>query len=165
MSAGWITALTFSVYQTVRNHLHGHVWPHADAFLAGVVGGSMPPFLTAGGLLLKVQLQNEHGLHGSGTLGLLRKLFREHGVSRVVGRMYAASLPINLMADSMGRGTYFACYDICKTYLVDSDGKLSLPRRILAAGFSGAAGWTSIYPLDTLRSRKLALPLFPPATA
>ena len=70
--------------------------------------------------------------------------------------MYGKALVASVLCDSFGRGFYFGTYDYIKSSLASTDAELTLPHRLLAACLSGTAGWTSIYFLDTLRSRIMA---------
>jgi solute carrier family 25 carnitine/acylcarnitine transporter 20/29 len=157
LSVGLVQAATFTIYQHMKNALDGKV--QCQTFLAGLVSGAIPSFFTLPSYYVKVQLQNEKGKFGTGTLQYCCNLMQQHGVRPVLRAMYGKALVASVLCDSFGRGFYFGTYDYIKSSLASTDAELTLPHRLLAACLSGTAGWTSIYFLDTLRSRIMAGPV------
>ena len=89
-----------------------------------------------------------------GGFDCVRQLYKEGGI-RSVYRGSAATL----VRDAPGSAFYFASYEYTKRLLSpkDADGKptgeLSLPAILTAGGAAGIAMWTTIFPIDTVKSR------------
>eukprot|EP00667_Euglena_gracilis_P018921 EG_transcript_20199 len=150
LNAGIIQAVSFTIFQHCLNALEGTT--QHPAFIAGLISGALPSPVLLPGYFVKIQLQNEKGRRGTGTVAFCRQLVQRHGLRPVLRAMYGRAFPVSFLADCLGRGFYFGTYDVMKRTLAEADRPLTLPRRVLAASCSGIAGWCSMYWLDTWRS-------------
>lgn len=90
----------------------------------------------------------------AGGMDVVRQLYKEGGIKSV----YRGSV-MTLARDGPGSAAYFATYEIVKRKLTPKDpdtgkpGKLSMPAVMAAGGAAGVAMWTTIFPVDTVKSR------------
>ena len=93
------------------------------------------------------------------------KLMRQvHNISQPVflgslGRTYAG-FPIHLVLETVGRSVYLTAFELAKAIFVTrferSEGVKEVPVKFLCGCIAGVVGWSSIYPLDVIRSRVMA---------
>eukprot|EP00996_Jenningsia_fusiforme_P002584 NODE_3410_length_982_cov_21.946409_g3132_i0.p1 GENE.NODE_3410_length_982_cov_21.946409_g3132_i0~~NODE_3410_length_982_cov_21.946409_g3132_i0.p1 ORF type:complete len:292 (+),score=31.69 NODE_3410_length_982_cov_21.946409_g3132_i0:95-970(+) len=164
---GWITSLTFTIFEYVKSVLPASQSPELRTFLAGGASAILPAVLVTPGYFVKIQLQNDPSKRGQSTLQFVQRVSRASGgVPRTLALIYRRQLSIGLACDMLGRASYFTTHATLKSRLANkSTGHLPLPQRIISAVCSGIVGWTSIYPLDTIRNRLAAVPLGQPGAS
>lgn len=74
-------------------------------------------------------------------------LYKTGGISSIFKGSAAT-----LARDGPGSAVYFATYEILKKKLSKDDDSLSLLAISIAGGFAGVAMWTTIFPIDTIKS-------------
>jgi len=154
LHSGLIQALSFTLYQRGKDRLG------LSPFFAGMFSGGLCAIVLLPGYFVKVQLQNERGRTGTSTVEFCSALVRRHGLWPVFRAMYGRAFPISFASDSIGRACYLGTFESVKRRLSPSDaGAVPLAARIAAASCSGIASWTSMYPLDTIRSCLMAGPI------
>lgn len=96
----------------------------------------------------------------------VRKLYKEGGVKSIYKGTAAT-----LGRDGPGSAVYFATYEVLKNYLSkkpddskgpledEEAGTLSLSAIMIAGGFAGVAMWTTIFPMDTIKSVQQSSPV------
>jgi hypothetical protein len=178
-TVGIVQSLNFASYDGIRRSLHqrdhpdntnGRDYLENDSLqnitAAGFISGCGMACLTAPMLLVKTRQQ----ITGNGFRQTLAESFRGVGVgeSSMLFRQRPAFLigfGPHFLAESLGRGVYFATYEYCKREyarrnndnndngVFSSSSTISLRERMFSAGAAGIVCWCLIFPLDSLRSR------------
>jgi solute carrier family 25 carnitine/acylcarnitine transporter 20/29 len=150
VSTGIVQSLNFGVYENTRHYLYPRnstlsgvdedspLWSiTAAAFISGAATSPLTAIVTKFKLLQQVK-----GVSLLNIVGDIRSLhpFRYY--------------PLHLILESFGRAVYMTTYAYSKR-AVESSGydNNELGWRVACGATSGVVAWTSIYPLDVLRSR------------
>ncbi|KAI6211155.1 hypothetical protein M3Y96_00403800 [Aphelenchoides besseyi] len=142
-----IVALTSNT--TDRNRLS----PLQSA-LAGGMAGAFAAFTRCPTELIKCRLQTMRELHPknhSGALRLCRELIQKEGFNGLFTG-YTATL----LRQSLGNSILFGVYETAREFARregERRDQIGISRTMLCGGLSGVAYWTSIYPIDVLKSR------------
>ncbi|KAI6197761.1 hypothetical protein M3Y94_01263200 [Aphelenchoides besseyi] len=142
-----IVALTSNTSD--RNHLS----PLQSA-LAGGMAGAFAAFTRCPTELIKCRLQTMRELHPKnhyGALRLCRELIRKEGFSG-----FFTGYTATLLRQSLGNSILFGVYETAREFARregERRDQIGISRTMLCGGVSGVAYWTSIYPIDVLKSR------------
>ena len=117
----------------------------AQPFFAGVLAGVCGSVVICPIVNLKTRLQ----IHSGSALGAARAL----GVRGLYRAYYA-----EVVACSIGRGTYFFSYEATKVYLGGVDTEQKWWHSVAAAMVTGVAGWTVVFSLDLVKTKVQATP-------
>ena len=148
VSTGVVQSLNFGVYENTRLYFYPRdstlsvdnspLWSiTAAAFISGAATSPLTAIVTKFKLLQQVK-----GVSLVNIVGDIRSLqpFRYY--------------PLHLMLESFGRAVYMTTYVYSKRAVKNSGyDNNELGWRVACGAISGVVAWTSIYPLDVLRSR------------
>ncbi|KAI6192985.1 hypothetical protein M3Y96_00970200 [Aphelenchoides besseyi] len=104
--------------------------------------------------LIKCEIQTMHELHPknhSGALRLCRELIRKEGFNGLFTG-YTATL----LRQSLGNSILFGVYETAREFARregERRDQIGISRTMFCGGLSGFVYWTSIYPIDVLKSR------------
>lgn len=159
LTAGIVQSLNFSGFEAVKRTLHPDPKTPAPlpVFWAAGCGGTLVvTIVTCPSQRIKIQQQSAP--KGIGLLQCVREMVKSQGLAG----LYKGYL-IHLLLEGVGRGWYMLAYESMKRKLYPgfSDGgrdssNIPLHKRMVAGACAGVVGWTSIYPLDVVRSRVMA---------
>ncbi|KAI6216631.1 hypothetical protein M3Y99_01809800 [Aphelenchoides fujianensis] len=139
-----------------------------ESMLAGGMAGGVAAFTRCPTELIKCRLQTMRELHpefhrsvllsalsissaSSGSSALLRDLLRNEGVGGLFTG-YSATF----LRQSLGNAVLFGCYETAREfarYPGERRDQIGIVRTMLCGGVSGVVYWSSIYPIDVLKSR------------
>jgi solute carrier family 25 carnitine/acylcarnitine transporter 20/29 len=156
-----INTLLFGVYGFfLESQLQPGQTPNLwQIFVAGAGSGFVNSFISGPVELSKIQMQNQIG---KGTFrspsDCMHQVWRRHGL---IG-CYRGLWP-TILRETPSYGAYFACFEgIRRAWSTEENqGQLDNSQLMLAGGISGIAGWMSTYPVDVVKTRIQAQPLFP----
>ena len=106
--------------------------------------------------LVKIRMQIYPTLYNN-TWDCMKKLYRE-GKTLMGGiKSMNRGLSHTFARDSVSYGTYFAGYEYTKYFLIEKmemNGLITLPLSMfISGGAAGVISWSSIYPIDVMKSR------------
>ncbi|OLL21887.1 Solute carrier family 25 member 45 [Neolecta irregularis DAH-3] len=145
LSLGVLNAILFTCYgQSIRwlNDSRCHPQSWSKVYAAGAISGLGVFFVSTPTELLKCRVQIEKG---ENTWKVLDRTLRQDGL----GGLYRGGL-VTVLRDTIGYGFYFWGYEISKHYL---DLFSDTQKTFIAGGLAGILSWTSVYPLDVLKTR------------
>eukprot|EP00802_Teleaulax_amphioxeia_P022453 Tamp_22899.p1 GENE.Tamp_22899~~Tamp_22899.p1 ORF type:complete len:323 (-),score=61.65 Tamp_22899:93-962(-) len=159
MTAGLVQSLNFSGFEAVKRTMHPDPLTPAPLpvfWAAGCGGTLLVTLITCPSQRIKIQQQS-----ASKGIGMLRC------VSQIVNTQGLAGLykgyMIHVLLEGVGRGWYMMTYETMKRRLFPQfaeggrdKSQIPLHKRMMAGACAGMVGWTSIYPLDVVRSRIMA---------
>jgi solute carrier family 25 carnitine/acylcarnitine transporter 20/29 len=155
VSVGAVTAISFGIYQNSLEWLEkNNKMPFlVNSFNAGAFVGVTTSFITSPTELLKtkLQIQDATSILYKGNWECLKQIFRMEGYRGVFKGFW-----ITAVREFLGYGSWFATYEGLKQVWGDRD--LAL---IMAGGSAGVISWFAIYPIDTVKSRMQAMPIYP----
>ncbi|EKX34705.1 hypothetical protein GUITHDRAFT_147022 [Guillardia theta CCMP2712] len=159
ISSGLVSSLNFTGFEAIKRLFHREDMHRAPLFVHWVSGfGGAIPVTVITCPSQNIKILQQAGEERLGMIECLRKIFKTSGL-RGLYRGYC----IHSILETFGRGWYMVTYETVKRRLDDTPevlgGQISLHRRMLAGACAGMAGWSSIYPLDVIRSRIMAQPL------
>lgn len=149
VTSGFVRALNFGLWQTFRDGLNEkRILPYTwmNCFVAGCGASMITAPLTQVVHVLKLQKQVHKGARARRYWSFLNTNLWKPGFFLHTG------------LEALGSGVYYTTYIKSKEHLsrrFDSE-ESNLVVRLLSGSTAGVAGWTCIYPLDTLRSRVLS---------
>ena len=159
LTSGAVQSLNFSGFEAVKRMLHpdrGSPAPLPVFWAAGCGGTLFVTLITCPSQRIKIQQQASP--KGVGMLQCVRDILRAQGVRG----LYKGYL-VHVALEGFGRGWYMMTYETMKRCMCpDFAGRgleaadLTLANRMAAGAVAGMVGWTSIYPLDVVRSRMMA---------
>ena len=152
-------SLNFSGFEAVKRTLHPDPTTPAPLpvyWAAGCGGTLLVTVITCPSQRIKIQQQS--ATKGIGLLQCVREMVRSQGVAGLY-----KGYTIHLLLEGVGRGWYMLAYETMKRKLYPGFGEggrdssnIPLHKRMAAGACAGVVGWTSIYPLDVVRSRVMA---------
>ena len=152
-------SLNFSGFEAVKRTLHPDPTTPAPLpvyWAAGCGGTLLVTVITCPSQRIKIQQQS--ATKGIGLLRCVREMIRSQGLAGLY-----KGYTIHLLLEGVGRGWYMLAYETMKRKLYPSFGEggrdssnIPLHKRMAAGACAGVVGWTSIYPLDVVRSRVMA---------
>lgn len=159
MTTGLVQSLNFSGFEAVKRTLHPDPFTPAPlpVFWAAGCGGTLcVTLITCPSQRIKIQQQSSS--KGIGMLQCVRSIVKTQGI----GGLYKG-YGIHLILECFGRGWYMTTYEAMKRALYPNfaeggrdSSNIPLHKRMTAGACAGVVGWTSIYPLDVVRSRIMA---------
>ncbi|ORX57640.1 mitochondrial carrier [Hesseltinella vesiculosa] len=121
-----------------------------QVYLAGCGGGIASFFLSTPTELIKIKAQVSRS--NKSVWDVSRQIYRQHGL----GGFYQGGW-ITLIRDTPSYGIYFWVYEGMKRALQVQDyedsGTQQAWKLLLAGGLAGTISWSSIYPIDVIKSR------------
>jgi len=159
LTTGLVQSLNFSGFEAVKRTLHADSSTPAPlrVFWAAGCGGTLfVTLITCPSQRIKIQQQSSS--KGIGMLQCVSNIVKTQGIAGLY-KGYA----IHLILECFGRGWYMTAYEATKRYLYPNfaeggrdSSNIPLHKRMAAGACAGVVGWTSIYPLDVVRSRIMA---------
>mmetsp|Transcript_15600 Transcript_15600/g.25843 ORF Transcript_15600/g.25843 Transcript_15600/m.25843 type:complete len:344 (+) Transcript_15600:180-1211(+) len=126
----------------------------ADVALAGAAGGLAVSFVLTPTDIIKSRLQVQYKTPGSAVLykgpwDCFLKIWRSKGIPGLY-----QGLVISTMRDVPANAIFLSLYEELKyRYTEEGQDAPTVPYKCLAGGLAGVAFWTSIYPIDVIKSR------------
>jgi len=112
----------------------------------GFVSGFFSSFLNSPVELIKCKLQSSKSKQYTNTIQCTKAIVSQHGIQG----LYQGFVP-TLLRNCIGDMFYYGVYEISKYRLIKSIGDFW--GILLAGGLGGISYWTSIYPLDVIKSK------------
>ncbi|KAH8701727.1 solute carrier family 25 protein [Talaromyces proteolyticus] len=128
----------------------------AKIWLAGATGGMASWVVSSPTELIKCRAQLSRDRNIS-SWSIAKEIVQTSGLRG----LYFGGL-ITSFRDSVGFGFYFWSYELCKRNILSSHegaGHQEALKVLICGGIAGIATWTSIFPLDVLKTRLQAQPL------
>lgn len=122
----------------------------SEISLAGFFSAIPTTLIAAPFERIKVIMQIDK--NNSNFIKTVKNLYSQGGINSIYKGSFAT-----LARDGPGSAAYFATYEYLKAYLSkknnnNNNKELSLTAISIAGGFAGVAMWTSIFPIDTIKS-------------
>ena len=146
-------ALCFHTYAATLRQLSDAGGPrtYTHVFFAGCAAGAATTVLVTPIEVLKIQLQVQKG-RAQGPLALAARIVSTEGV-----RGLFRGTGVTLLRDSPSTGVYYAAYEAARN--AAGERRAGTDAVTLCAGaLAGVLSWTSIYPIDVVKSRLQATP-------
>jgi solute carrier family 25 (mitochondrial carnitine/acylcarnitine transporter), member 20/29 len=163
LTYGALNALLFVTYNRSLALLETYNpgYTYSNIYLAGVVGGLGTFVVSTPTEIIKVRSQTAAaGGRGGDTSSV--KIVKDIWCREGVQGFYRGGT-VTVLRDSIGYGFYFVAYSACKRLLTPApqhfappqpiEEDLSAWRILLAGGIAGMISWTSIFPLDVIKTR------------
>jgi len=156
-TVGVSNALLMGVYGNMKDNItkwdadNGHeLHPLVISAVAGGTAGFTQSFLSTPAEVLRVnmQVQEIKADTSSGLLSVARDLRKQLGVLA-----FYRGFGLTALRDIIGRGTLFTTYEFIKGKISKPNQSPSLVISTVAGGCAGAAFWSVIYPIHTLKIR------------
>lgn len=160
-TAGLSQFMVFTIYEDAKLQLRSTPGTYGSGanglsnlsatFIAATIAGSITSYVMAPFQLVKVQQQSSSTQL---TLrGCLKNIIHQHGVRG----LFHGSTSV-LFVEGIGRGVYMLTYEYVKAFLAgkDSTSEGTLQNRAIAASCAGSFSWFVMYPLDSIKSRRLS---------
>ncbi|ATY64792.1 solute carrier family 25 [Cordyceps militaris] len=154
---GALNAILFVSYNRTEKALNralGSEKSLAINWVAGAVGGLATWIVSAPTELVKCRAQMVH-LVPTSSLSIATDIWRKEGIRG----LYFGGL-VTALRDSIGYGFYFWSYEFAIRNWTMPDGqkkrpsiKDDAPRVMLCGGLAGIVTWTSVFPLDVIKTR------------
>jgi solute carrier family 25 carnitine/acylcarnitine transporter 20/29 len=124
----------------------GYLW---KVWTAGYIGGLASWVVSAPSELIKCRAQISKSA-SEGSWSITKDVVRRHGIQG----LYFGGFVTN-MRDSIGYGFYFWSYEILKAAMSrdDESNTTATFNTLVCGGLAGVITWTSIYPLDVIKTR------------
>jgi len=156
LGIGATVSIQFGVNENVKKMIiqanGGNKMTFEQLFLAGFIGGFANCIVSipAEHFRIRVQTQPKETPIYKGSIDCMKKIFRNHGITGV----YKGLVP-TLYRDSIGYGVYFALYTtlINKFAPGQTRREYSLWKIGVAGSIAGISLWTSIFPLDVVKTK------------
>jgi hypothetical protein len=158
-TAGMTQFMVFTIYEHTKLQLMANeelssssAMDHLSAtFAAATVAGAITSYITSPIQLIKVQQQS-----APTALSLrqcVKNVVNYHGIRG----LFHGSVPV-LFVEGIGRGVYMLTYEYLKaTISGGSESKdVTVTTRAISASGAGAFSWFVMYPLDSIKSRRLS---------
>jgi len=152
------SAILFSTWQGVLMLLHGgnrSNTPLGKVFTAGFVSGLATCVVATPveSVRCKLQVQHDASRAYSGSLDLIKKLYRAEGLPG----LYRGIAPM-LLRQSFGLGVHFFVYEATKGAMVEEDAPEPVWAQSIGGSVAGAVSWTFVMPVDNISTRIKCLP-------
>eukprot|EP00698_Gefionella_okellyi_P025067 TRINITY_DN9060_c0_g1_i1.p1 TRINITY_DN9060_c0_g1~~TRINITY_DN9060_c0_g1_i1.p1 ORF type:complete len:312 (-),score=64.72 TRINITY_DN9060_c0_g1_i1:97-1032(-) len=156
--------IQFIVYEEMRRRLRSEAGAPLGIFQTGICGataGAVMSFWLTPVELVKCRQQSPPAdrLY-RGSLDCIRQTFKEEGL-RGFYKGHIATMPREII----GVGVFFAGYETVSRALSPADGEKKAWTTIAAGSCAGIAYWTSVFPMDTVKSRLQVLTTGQPPAA
>jgi len=169
VTVGLVQSINFAIYDSMRRILHRNDDPNCSELdyvendsirnvtLSSMAAGGCLAFITSPLILIKTKQQiMMWDFHKA----LLDTLKPKGTTSIQLSNFYTGFGP-HLLAETIGRGVYFACYefmkrDFCQKRRIElglPDAAITIQERCFCAAAAGVVSWSVIFPLDALRAR------------
>jgi solute carrier family 25 (mitochondrial carnitine/acylcarnitine transporter), member 20/29 len=155
-TAGFTQFMVFGIYEHVKakclvDYQHFGFNNLNSTFVAATVAGAISSYVTSPVQLIKVQQQSARTATSLTLRQCLHNVVREHGWRG----LFHGSVSV-FFVEGVGRGIYMLSYEQLKDTLSGGQAeKLTVPVKVVSAGLSGAFSWFVMYPLDSIKSRRL----------
>ena len=146
LTTGGIRSLYFGVFENLRLSLTGSSL-QATAVAAGCTGLITAP-VTQPFVTLKVYQQ----VNGGSLPAAVSNIWKARG-----HRGFFPAFRLHCCLETLGSTVYLGVYHMTKRHLRGEDGSESVSLRVMAGALAGCTAWTSIYPVDLLRSRIMSM--------
>jgi len=162
LTVGLIQSANFCIYDSLRRILHKREHPSASDFeymnhdsiwnvaISSMAAGSILSFFTSPLLIVKTKQQVMTWDIRTAVRHTLQKRGRP-----TINNFFVGFGP-HFLSETVGRGVYFASYEMLKRKMAEEGESASLTQRMIAASMSGILCWSVIFPLDVLRNRLYA---------
>ena len=187
LTVGLIQSINFAIYDSSRRMLYGldhpdasdleylHHDPLTNVGMAGAISGLCLCFVTSPLVIVKVKQQAATSSSGLSFVQAWRDTAFPDGRFRL--RTMYVGFPLHMLSESFGRVVYYGTYESLKRLIVvhrtetiyDDDAfvnasvpvtrqPISLPERMGCAAAAGIVCWSTIFPIDAIRSRLFVQP-------
>ena len=146
LTTGGIRSIYFGVFENIRASLADSSL-RATTAAAGVTGLLTAP-VTQPFVTLKVYQQ----VNGGSLPAAVSKIWAARG-----HRGFFPGFGLHCFLETIGSTVYLGVYHLAKRALRSEDGTESVGLRVASGALAGCTAWTTIYPVDVLRSRIMAL--------
>lgn len=157
VTAGGTQFIVFTIYEHVKKYLLSEdaapevkMSSLSATFTAATIAGAFSSYVTSPAQLVKVQQQSSPV-----------ELTLRQCVTNIVSKhgwkgLFHGSVSV-LVVEGIGRGVYMLTYEFLKMKLSDSTGPdVSLQVKASSAAGAGAFSWLVMYPMDSIKSRRLS---------
>lgn len=156
VTAGGTQFIVFTIYEHVKRHLlTGENVPELKmsnlgaTFTAATLAGAFSSYVTSPAQLVKVQQQSSQV-----------ELTLKQCVKNIVQKngwkgLFHGSVSV-LVVEGIGRGVYMLTYEYLKQKFSDSDSDMSIGIKAASAAGAGSFSWLVMYPMDSVKSRRLS---------
>lgn len=155
LTAGCTQFIVFTIYEHVklqlRHEQNDFVMSNLSAtFTAATIAGAISSYVTSPFQLIKVQQQSSR--EGLTLRQVFSKVTQTHGWRG----LFHGAVPV-LAVEGVGRGVYMLTYEFMKQTLASEQyPESSMMVRAAAASCGGSFSWLVMYPLDSIKSRRLS---------
>ncbi len=122
-----------------------------EIWFAGAIGGLASWIISAPSELIKCRTQLHKGSK-TNSLIILKQVWERHGLKG----LYLGGV-VTGVRDSVGYGFYFSSYELCRrifaSHRTTSQSCAADFDVLVSGGIAGIVTWTSIYPLDVIKTR------------
>jgi solute carrier family 25 carnitine/acylcarnitine transporter 20/29 len=148
---GALNALLFVTYNRTLSLLSSPTdqsTSYLKIFTAGATGGLATCLISTPTELIKCRAQVS--LSSTNSWKIVREVWRHEGIR---GLYYGGG--ITAVRDAVGYGFYFWSYELCKQTLSSptDTNRQGAMKVLLCGGIAGVVTWTSIFPLDMVKTR------------
>ncbi|KAI9822146.1 MAG: hypothetical protein M1832_003149 [Thelocarpon impressellum] len=157
---GALNALLFVSYNRTQTLLgEDYAYPSSGwkTWVAGATGGLATWVVSAPTELIKCRVQLSSG--GQNSWSMTKEIVRSQGIR---GLYFGGG--ITSLREAVGYGFYFWSYELSKQWMTrehESD-TYSAAKVLVCGGLAGIATWTSIFPLDVIKTRVQTQPFSSP---
>ncbi|ODV76880.1 mitochondrial carrier protein [Suhomyces tanzawaensis NRRL Y-17324] len=140
-----------------------NLWP--QTYIAGAVAGIVNSPVTAPVEQLRILSQSNTSSSASSLTDTVKKIYREHGLTRGIYRGFN----ITVLRELQAYGVWFLTYEALIQQIIDlqhyhSRNDISTPELLASGALAGNALWLSSYPIDVIKSNIQSEPFGPGAT-
>ncbi|KAG5982912.1 hypothetical protein E4U55_001147 [Claviceps digitariae] len=153
---GALNALLFVSYNRSESALQKALFPQQSlvaTWLAGAAGGLATWVVSAPTELIKCRAQTSDSHHSSWRV--VRTVWQTRGL-----RGFYVGGWVTAIRDAVGYGFYFWSYELAHKhwpFRTEKQGhalRNDVPKVLLCGGFAGVVSWASVFPLDTIKTRR-----------
>jgi len=155
-TSGIAQFMIMSLYENIKtNYLHdltmnNNITNLQSTFIAASISGGFTSFISTPIQLIKIQQQSS--ITPIGVRQCIHNIVSKCGWTG----LFHGSIPVGFI-EGVGRGVYMLCYEYFKNILSnDNPNDVTMNIRIVSAASAGSISWLVMYPMDSIKSRRLS---------
>ena len=156
VTSGIAQFMIMSLYENIKtNYLHkftlnNNITSLQSTFIAATIAGGFTSFISTPIQLIKIQQQSS--IAPLSVRQCIRGIVTQRGWSG----LFHGSVPVGFI-EGFGRGVYMLCYEYLKNELSNNNpNDITMNIRIISAASAGSISWIVMYPMDSIKSRRLS---------